>query len=97
MSDKYQKLDILKVIDLHSIKASKSEYDRSVSISAVSKVRELVLNLVEDSEEMDKKTLIETIELMKVNYNDPDGKYTNGKSIIGSLLDDLRFLAKKEI
>ncbi len=67
--------------------ASNSEYDRSVCTNAISVAYNTIENIEvrgEPSAYLGK--IIAVIENLHADYNDPDGEYTNGTAIIGSLL-----------
>ena len=76
---------VFDILNEHSRKAEVSEYDRSVSIKAVLTVRDWI----NANSPPTKKAIVDGIENLRSNYNDPDGVYTNGRGIIGSILDDL--------
>jgi len=77
---------VLNIINNHIRKAEQSEYDRSVSILAVSFVRDWLSS----SQCNTKESIVAGIESLKDNYNDKEGQYTNGKGVIGAIIDDIR-------
>lgn len=81
---------VLLLVDKHAQKASKCEYDRAVAITAISAAREAVLTIPDDLPPhlIRPHALAELAELM-ADYHDPDGQYTSGKSVIGSLYDEV--------
>lgn len=83
---------ISQLIEKHAQKASMSQYDRAVSITAISAARQVVLAIPSNlpSEEYQARVLAELGQLME-RYHDLDGEYTSGKGVIGSLVDDLHY------
>lgn len=82
---------VMTVVDMHSERARKSQYDIGVAINAVACARQTVLELpVESIEEDDYgQSVIAALTTLRHGYNDTDGQYTNGKGVLGSLIDDL--------
>ena len=81
---------ISKLIDKHAQKARESDYDRTVSIAAISASREVILAIPTHlSADAYTAQLLVDLRALHEHYNDPDGEYTNGKGVIGALLDDL--------
>lgn len=82
---------IMEIVDDHSHKAAESEYDRGVAIRAIAAAREEIDHIASEiSDRKCKDKIVEALELLKLGYNDTDGQYTNGKGVIGSLIDDIR-------
>lgn len=83
--------NILDLVDIHAQKARTSQYDRDVCILAISAARNVVLAVsAELSAQAFKASVQEKLNELLGNYYDSDGEYTSGKSVIGSLLDDIR-------
>ncbi len=78
------------IIDVHAQKARDSQYDRSVAISAIAAARAAVKEMLAGlpDEHLRDQVLARLLEL-KSAYHDPDGVYTNGKGVIGALIDDM--------
>ena len=84
---------VLVIVDEHSRKAAESDYDRGVAIRAVSVVRKSINDVFKEVGEIASKgKVIDVLELLKKDYNDTDGQYTNGKGVIGSVIDDIRMM-----
>ncbi|MBT8141592.1 MAG: hypothetical protein HKN88_00235 [Gammaproteobacteria bacterium] len=82
--------NIQQILKEHALKAQRSEYDRSVCISAVSKARKLIESIAETSDPNEyRKVLIDKLTDFQQNYYDPDGQYTSGKGVLGDLLGDI--------
>ncbi len=79
---------IYKLLEEHAIKAQQSEYDRSVCILAISRARKLIQSIPVSSKEYHSE-IIKQLSTFQQNYQDPDGKFTSGKGVIGALLGDL--------
>ena len=81
---------IQEILDTHARKASASEYDRAVFISAVAAARSTVSEyLVNAGPDIDADLLLQRLQDLYAGYHDPDGKYTSGKGAIGDLMADL--------
>ncbi len=79
------------LINKHAQKASESEYDRSVAISAISASRDIIQAVPTDlNGEEYAACLLSELEKLLAGYHDPDGEYTSGKGVIGALLNDLQ-------
>ena len=79
------------LLDKHAQKASESEYDRSVAISAISASRDIIQAVPTDlNGEKYAACLLSELEKLLAGYHDPDGEYTSGKGVIGALLNDLQ-------
>ena len=87
-----QKTIISQLIEKHPHKANMSQYDRAVAITAISATRQVVLAVPSNlpAEEYQAHVLVELRQLME-RYHDPDGEYTSGKGLIGSLVNDLHY------
>jgi len=87
-----QETIISQLIEKHAHKASMSQYDRAVSITAISAARQVVLAIPSNlpAEVYQARVLAELGQLME-RYHDPDGQYTSGKGVIGSLVNDLHY------
>ena len=81
---------VQELIDYHAIKAQQSAYDRDTCILAILKVRETLMTIPNDLDESTYTELVlqKLAELLSTYY-DPDGMYTSGRSVIGSLRDDI--------
>lgn len=83
--------NILDLVDIHAQKARTSQYDRDVCILAISAARDVVLSISSElSAHSFKASVLKQLSELLESYYDPDGEYTSGKSVIGSLLDDIR-------
>lgn len=72
-----------------------SEYDRDVCIKAVIASKNCINNvLVKDPWSDYLLSVITALENLQANYNDPDGEYTNGKAIIGTIIQEIYLLAQ---
>ena len=79
------------LLNKHVQKASESEYDRSVAISAISASRDIIQAVPTDLDgEEYAARLLSELEKLLAGYHDPDGEYTSGKGVIGALLNDLQ-------
>jgi len=87
-----QQTIVSQLIAEHAQKASLSQYDRAVAITAISAARQVVLAIPSNlpAEEYQARVLAELGQLME-RYHDPDGEYTSGKGVIGSLVNDLHY------
>ncbi len=83
---------VLSLVDKHAKKASKCEYDREVAIKAISAARKAVLTIPDDlPPNLIRSHALAALAELMANYHDPDGQYTSGKGVIGSLYDEVRF------
>ena len=82
------------IIDEHAVKVQANQYDRHIAVSAVASARKRVDELQLETVPADKqaRTVIDALIQLRLEYSDPDGEYTNGKAILGNLIDDV-FLA----
>ena len=70
--------------------AHASEYDRGVCILAISRAYDVFATIPIRGEPEDYLNSVKVaISNFQDNYNDPDGEYTNGTAIIGTLLSHL--------
>lgn len=81
----------LEVVRQHAERAQMSEYDRSVAITAISRARNTIEDLAKSGIQPNKckQAILDALEKLRANYHDPDGEFTNGKGVIGSLRDDI--------
>ena len=87
--------NILAIIDLHAKKACESEYDRAVGIYAIGTARDVVLAIpVEPPAALYRDRVLAKLQELMADYHDPDGVYTSGKGVIGSLIGDLMELPR---
>ena len=87
----HQQKIVRALLDKHAQKASESEYDRSVAISAISASREIIQAVPTDLNGKEYAAcVLSELEKLLAGYHDPDGEYTSGKGVIGALLDDLQ-------
>ena len=98
MQDNETKDRVMAIITDHATKAHASEYDRSVAISAIASARRTVedLPLEPSGSENHGQTILDALNDLRAGYNDPDGKYTNGKGVLGSLIDDVYLMLSKQ-
>lgn len=77
-------------VEKHALAAQSSEYDRAVAITAIARARKVIEDVIagSSSKNLGVEILTNLIELHS-NYNDPDGVYTNGKGVLGSLVADI--------
>ena len=85
------KIRVMAVIADHATKAQASQYDRGVAITAVASARRTVesLSLQQADADSHRQTILDALNALRTDYNDPDGLYTNGKGVLGSLIDDV--------
>ncbi|WP_019620216.1 hypothetical protein [Amphritea japonica] len=84
------KKKIEELLNLHSLKAQSSSYDRGVCVLAVSNVREKLMAISTNKQDsIDLQHAISEVAKLAEQYSDPDGEYTSGKSSVIGLLDDL--------
>ncbi|NNE24789.1 MAG: hypothetical protein HKN11_19495 [Rhizobiales bacterium] len=78
------------VLTRHALAAQASEYDRSVAVTAIAAARAVITGAaVEGSAGDYGRTVYAAVASLHQTYNDPDGEYTNGRGVLGSLLGDL--------
>ncbi|MGJ8533173.1 MAG: hypothetical protein ACSHYC_13410 [Alphaproteobacteria bacterium] len=77
-------------VEKHALAAQASQYDRTVAITAIARARALIeeVGANSDSGNLGAELHSALVEL-HANYNDPDGVYTNGKGVLGSLIGDI--------
>lgn len=77
-------------VEKHALAAQSSQYDRAVAITAVARARLVIEEVIANSSSEDFGVeLLATLVELHSNYNDPDGIYTNGKGVMGSLIGDI--------
>ena len=87
---------ILATVAKHAVAAQASQYDRSVSITAVAAARSIVEEISPDNPSQDYgDRVLSALRSLHQTYNDPDGEYTNGRGVVGSLLGDVEAIARK--
>jgi len=78
------------VLTRHALAAQASQYDRSVAVTAIAAARAIITNAtVEGSAEDYGQSVYAAVASLHQTYNDPDGEYTNGRGVLGSLLGDM--------
>ena len=83
---------VQQIIDAHSAKAQQSAYDRGTCVLAVLTARETVMTIPDEVDEQAyPQQVIQKLDELFNNYHDPDGEYTSGRAVIGSLRDDIRY------
>ncbi len=81
-----------KALEKHALAAQASQYDRSVAISAIASARAVVEDISgKYNSDIFGSQLLAALYGLHSNYNDPDGTYTNGKGVLGSLIGDIEF------
>ena len=84
---------ILQVLNRHARKAQDSQYDRSVSITAIATARNHFNRVILDgSAEAYRQRVLADLIALQETYNDPDGEFTNGRGVLGSLIGDISLL-----
>ena len=77
-------------IEKHALAAQSSEYDRTVAITAIACARQVIDDVISDPSRGNfSAELLAQLDFLHSNYNDPDGIYTNGKGVLGSLIADI--------
>ena len=67
--------------------AASSEYDKSVCVRAIAVAYDTASGIPIKGESISYlNTIIEELVKLKQGYNDPDGEYTNGSAMIGTLI-----------
>lgn len=90
------KTHIIAAVAKHAVAAQASQYDRTVCISAVAAARSVVEDIIPDNPPQNYgEQVLCALKSLLQTYNDPDGKYTNGRGVIGSLLDDVEAVVRK--
>lgn len=78
------------LVDKHALKAGESEYDRGVAVAAIAAARKTILAVPIGTDVSAYHAGVRAaLERLHARYHDPDGQYTSGKGVIGSLIDDL--------
>lgn len=89
------KIQINSIVSKHAIDAQTSQYDRTVCITAVAAARSVIEGVIPDNPSQNYgEQVLCALKLLLQNYNDPDGKYTNGRGVLGSLLGDVEALMR---
>ncbi len=97
MSPDKMRVRVLNVLEAHALAAQASQYDRRVAVTAISTARAHIEEiLAEGSAEAYGNLVLAALASQLETYNDPDGVYTNGRGVIGSLLGDLAVVIKKD-
>ena len=87
---------ILQILNRHALEAQNSQYDRSVSITAIATARDHFNQVaVESSAEAYCQRVLADLITLQETYNDPDGEYTNGRGVLGSLIGDICLLISR--
>ena len=90
------KNQIVAAIEKHAVAAQVSEYDRTVSITAVAAARSVVGSIIPDNPvQIYAEQISSALKSLLQTYNDSDGEYTNGRGVIGSLLGDVEAVIQK--
>lgn len=77
-------------VEKHALAAQVSQYDRTVAITAIARARVVVDEVSANSGRGNFSVeLLSALVELHSNYNDPDGVYTNGKGVLGSLIGDI--------
>lgn len=85
------KNDLLEIVNAHAVKASNSQYDQGVCVLAISTARKTIMSIPTDLPPADyQEQVLQSLTALFETYHDPDGEYTSGKGVIGSLIDDIR-------
>ena len=94
MMDYRKRVD--KILDPHSLKAQKSSCDRDTNVMAVLTARERLMRMSGDvcGEEY-LQDVLRTLDEFSTSYNDPDGEFTCGRSMVVGLRDDVRLLLRQ--
>lgn len=84
------------VVAKHAVAAQASQYDRTVAITAVATARGIIEEILSDESIQNYgEQVLSALKSLLQTYNDPDGQYTNGRGIIGSLLGDMEAVVRK--
>lgn len=77
-------------VEKHALAAQVSQYDRTVTITAIASARHVIEEVIANSANGNFGVeLLSALVELNANYNDPDGIYTNGKGVLGSLIGDI--------
>lgn len=77
-------------VEKHALTAQASQYDCTVAITAIARARDVIEEIGANSDHSNLATeLHSALVELHANYNDPDGVYTNGKGVLGSLIGDI--------
>ncbi|MFL0797298.1 MAG: hypothetical protein K6L73_07385 [Cellvibrionaceae bacterium] len=85
------------ICNTHQQKALDSPYDAKVAIIAIGVAEESVRAIdtaLPDEQYLD--AVIKALTNLQARYDDKSGEYTSGKAEIGSLLSDIKLIAKGE-
>ena len=78
------------IIASHANAAQSSQYDRRVAVTAISSARSVIDSVFARPDVKDYKSeILEALIALQSDYHDPDGEFTNGKGVLGSLIGDL--------
>ncbi len=88
--------NICLLLNRHALAAEESEYDRNVAVTAISSARIKVETiLIEGTATHYGQQVLGLLKELHQFYNDPDGVYTNGRGVLGSLLTDIAHLVER--
>lgn len=77
-------------MEKHASAAQASQCDRTVAITAIARARHIIEEISANSANGNFGVeFLSALGELHSNYNDPDGIYTNGKGILGSLIGDI--------
>ncbi len=77
------------IIEKHAKAAQCSQYDRKVAVTAISNARIVIDKVIAKPDvENYKAEIVAALIVLQSEYHDPDGEFTNGKGVLGSLIDD---------
>jgi len=81
----------LALVDKHALAAQASPYDRHVAVAAIAKARTTVANAPIDPDDAAAAAgqIVAALTALHATYHDPDGEFTNGKGVLGNLIDDI--------
>lgn len=86
---------IFRIFKRHALSAQASQYDRTVAITAIARARaQIEVIAAEESAHSYGEEVMSELVAFHQDYNDPDGEYTNGRGVLGSLLADLEAVVK---
>jgi hypothetical protein len=90
------KILILATVAEHAIAAQASRYDRTVCITAVVAARDVIEGISANNQLQNyTEEVLGSLNALRQTYNDPDGQYTNGKGVIGSLFGDVEAVMRE--
>ncbi len=94
MMDYRKRVD--EILDLHSLKAQQSSYDRDTNVMAVLSARERLMKMSGDicGEEY-LLAVLQLLDELSASYNDTDGQYTCGRTMVVELRDDVYLLLRR--